>query len=142
MENKPASQGIFINGKAQVIKMFQLLSDREKEMLITKIRVKNPSLANELLQESYTFEDLNRLSDENIKVIFDHIDAQILGLALKDSTLALQKRILSLAERSYAERAYETLISNIRDEKIHMERARAKVIDTIMVLNKKRLLGI
>ncbi len=142
MENKPASQGIFINGKAQVIKMFQLLSDREKEMLITKIRVKNPSLANELLQESYTFEDLNRLSDENIKVIFDHIDAQILGLALKDSTLALQKRILSLAERSYAERAYETLISNIRDEKIHMERARTKVIDTIMVLNKKRLLGI
>ncbi|MFZ8933134.1 MAG: FliG C-terminal domain-containing protein [Bacteriovoracaceae bacterium] len=142
MENKTTSQGIFINGKAQVIKMFQLLNDSEKEMLITKIRVKNPSLANELLQESYSFEDLNRLSDDNIRSIFQHIDAQILGLALKESSIGLQKRALSLAERSYAERAYETLILDIKDEKIHIERARKKVIDTIMALNKKNLLRI
>ncbi len=142
MENKTVSQGIFINGKGQVIKMFQLLSDSEKEKLIAKIKIRNPALANELLQESYTFEDLQRLTDSNIIDLFPHVDAQILGLALKGASVSLQKRVLSLAERSYAERAYDTLIANLRDERIHMERAQKKVIDTIIVLNKKGLLSL
>lgn len=140
MENKNTNQGIFINGKGQVIKMFQLLSDSEKERLIEKIKVRNPMLASELLQESYSFDDLQRLSDDNLHSIFTEINAKILGLAIKGSSEAFQRRVLSLAPREYAEEAYETLVSNIRDERIHVERARKKLIDTIISLNKRGLL--
>ncbi|MBT6325851.1 MAG: hypothetical protein HOJ35_07765, partial [Bdellovibrionales bacterium] len=54
-------EGIFLNGKGQVIKMLQSMEINERKNLINLIKKKNPQLANELSQNSVNFNDFSRL---------------------------------------------------------------------------------
>ena len=132
--------GTFINGKNQVIEMLSHLTFQEREKLIRKIKEQSPQLAKELLEKSISFNLLPNLNDLNIKKVVSHIDASILGVALKALPLQAQRKILSLCHRSYAEKAYQIMNTSINNEQKNINRACERVKDIITNLVRKNQL--
>lgn len=134
--------GYFINGKNQVVEMLQLMTGAEKSRLLNHIRHKNPTLAVELSEQSLSFEHLNSLQDTEIVLLFKYVPAEILGMALKGTSVAFQRRVLVLADRSYAELAFDVLVNPITNEKVNNKRAQAKVLDTVRRMIRKQVLNV
>ena len=120
------SSDIFLNGKAQVIEMLKHMRPDEKERLIRQIRRQSTGLANELSRESIGFEQIGNFSEAQMRRFFTYVQAPILGMAIRGLAVELQKRVLSTAERSYAEEAYEFMTMNLEREGDKIRQAREK----------------
>ncbi len=129
--------GIFLNGKAQIVEMLQIMDAGSKEKLLKNIRMRNPALANELAEQSLTFDDLDNLGDEDIINLFSYIKAPSIGVALKNVKVDFQRRVLGLAPRIYAEEAFSIMNKDLRDEKSMIKKAQQKVIDTLVSLSRR-----
>jgi len=132
------AKGVFINGREQVIELLQFLPANEREKLLNNIKKRNPALANELQRKTISFSDIDNLSDYEIRLIIQNTKAQILGLALKDTPTNTQRRILSLAERTYAESAFEIMTTPLSNEHIDSKRAKDKIKSIIVQIIKRR----
>lgn len=132
------TEGYFLNGKAQIIEMLRLMSGKDRARLIQSVKHRNPSLAEELMEKCVSFRDLERLGNHELNLIFNHVDAPILGLALKGSPITFQRRVLSLAQREYAEKAYHVLVANISDEDVRISKAQERVLTTLAKFLKKQ----
>lgn len=136
MDYKPSQNvqhpGSFLNGRAQIIELLQHLNVDEKSKLLKNLRLKNPQLASELSKESFSFLQIERLPDEQINILFRYISPQIMGVGLKATPSSLQRKILGLAPRDYAEEAYSIMISPIKDEKEGRKRAQNKILGTLL----------
>ena len=53
---------------------------------------------------------IQSLNDHSLKNLLPQVRPEVLGLALKNSSIDLQRRILSLSNRDYAERAYKIFV--------------------------------
>lgn len=131
---------VFINGRAQIIEMLQHMGQDEKRKLLANIKHRNPVLADELMEQSFTFGNLINLSDNNLNVLIANTPATIMGMALKNNNPEFQKRVLSMAPRNYAEEAYQVMVGQLKNEE-HVSRARNKVLSLLMQLKKKNLLN-
>jgi flagellar motor switch protein FliG len=129
--NDFGTPSVFINGKAQIIEMLKFMTPKERDKLIQNIRLRNAPLADELMEQSLTFSSLNELSDHDLEMVFDSISAPILGVALKGSNRDFQRRVLSLAPRDYAEKAYEVMMTPLSNEKRDVTRAQNKIISIL-----------
>jgi len=136
MENNEAS-GVFINGKAQILEMMPFLSPREREKLIHNIRIKNPALADELVENSLSFKDLITLDDETIRVVLRYVQAPIMGVALKTVPPSEQRKILVLCERDYAEQAFKAMKAKLSREAQDTQKACLRVKSIMGTLLKK-----
>ncbi|MFT6068907.1 MAG: flagellar motor switch protein FliG [Bacteriovoracaceae bacterium] len=135
-------QGLFINGKAQVIEMLKFMQPEEREVLLRNIKARNPQLAMELTENCLTFSDLNRLGDDELHLIFNYVKPAIWGLALKDTPRDFQRRVLGLAERDYAEQAYQVLTTTLKNEERDTKRAQQKIVSILGNLLKRRQITI
>jgi len=137
-----SQQGVFINGKAQVIEMLKYMQPEERELLLKNIKARNPQLAIELTENCLTFNDLNRLGDEELHLIFNYVKPAIWGLALKNTPRDFQRRVLSLAQRDYAEQAYQILTTTLKNEERDTKRAQQKIVSILGNLLKRRQISI
>lgn len=135
-DNTP--NGIYINGKAQIIEMLQHMNRAEKNKLLNNIKLRNPQLAQELMEQCFSFSDLDSLSDNELSMVFNYITAPILGMALKNVDVAFQRRLLSLADRPYAEEAFRVLKTTYSTEKRDTPRAQSKIIEVLLSLKKRK----
>lgn len=138
MEANNSANGVFINGKAQIIEMLQHMPRHERATLIKNLKARNPQLAEELSEQCFTFSDLDSLEDFELKAIFQSVTAPVLGMALKNVEKSFQRRLLSLAERSYAEETFRVLNNNYANEKRDTKRAQNKIIEILVSLKKRR----
>ena len=65
MEDK-TNQGIFINGKAQIIDMLKYMQEDERTTLLKNIQARNPQLAKELYAESISFDTIYSLDQVDL----------------------------------------------------------------------------
>lgn len=137
MEANNNTTGVFINGKAQIIEMLQHMPRHERATLIKNLKARNPQLAEELSEQCFTFSDLDSLSDYELKSIFQSVTAPVLGMALKNVEKSFQRRLLSLAERQYAEETFRVLNNNYANEKRDTKRAQNKIIEILVSLKKR-----
>jgi flagellar motor switch protein FliG len=137
MEANKSANGVFINGKAQIIEMLQLMPRNERAALIKNLKARNPQLAEELSEQCFSFSDLDSLSDYELQAIFQSVTAPVLGMALKNVEKSFQRRLLSLATREYAEETFRVLNNNYANEKRDTKRAQNKIIE-ILISQKKR----
>lgn len=133
---------VFINGRAQILEMFQYLNPEERERLLKQIRVKNPQLAAEIAETSIQFKNILELSDDEITRVVSYVKAPILGVALKSLKVNDQRRVLSLCSRDYAEEAYRVMSTRLANESRDVERACAKVKSVMASLTKKKLINL
>ena len=139
--NQDTSNSVFLNGKNKLIKMFQLLSEKEKSSLLEKVGRKNPKLAEELRFKSITFDKVFLLKEKELKILFQQVNPSILGIALKGSHIQYQRKVLSLAQRDYAEKAFQMMTSKINDEDNSILKSKQKVIDSLGSLSKMGLIN-
>ena len=137
-----SEQAVFINGRAQVIEMLQYMEDEDRNTLLKNIRIRNPILANELLEKSLVFENIGKLSDHEIRLVINYVQPAIMGVALKSVNQDLQRRVLGLAQRAFAEKAYEIMIKSIGNEMTHIRKAQNKILETMVALNKKKQINL
>lgn len=132
------SNGIFINGKAQIIEMLKFMNAAERATLLKNIKARNPALAKELYSESITFETIYSLDSVDLSQLFQFVKAPIFGVALKKSPKAFQKTLLTMAPRAYAEEAYEYLVKDLGANEVRdIQRAQKRISDTIAALNNR-----
>ncbi len=134
--------GVFINGRAQILEMFQYLTSEERNRLINQIRMRNPGLAEEIMQTALTFKSLVSLSDESIARVLSYCKAPILGVALKSLNTNDQRKILSVCSREYAEEAYRVMTTRLSNETRDVERACSKIKGVIGALVKKKVISL
>ena len=138
MENNNAN-GVFINGKAQIIEMLQHMPRDERAKLLKNLKARNPQLADELTEQCFTFSDLDNLSDYELETIFRTVTAPVLGMALKNVEKNFQRRLLSLADRNYAEETFRVLNNKYANEKRDTKRAQNKIIEILVSAKKKNI---
>jgi len=137
-----APQGqTFINGKGQIVEMLAIMSADEREKLLNTISLRDSALAMELRQRSLSISILSKLDDDEIRALQAYLPAQVWGLAIRDRNEDLQRRSLRLANRAYAEEAYNAMrLNNISPDKI--KKAQQKVVEIIINLSKRNLITI
>ena len=139
---KNSPQGVFLNGKAQIIEMLELMPTGERQKLLNNIRMRNPALANELMEKSMSFVDLDRLDDNDLNKIISATNPQIMGLALKNTPVNFQRRILSLCDRQYAVETYEIMVKRLENEKKDSARAQDRILSSFANLEKRQIIQI
>jgi flagellar motor switch protein FliG len=142
MNPNSSEKGLFINGRVKAFEILKRLGDQEKSNLLKRISVKNSRLAEELADNSYNFSQICKLSDNNLKMIFANVPAGIFGIAIRNLDLDFQKRALTLAHRSFAEKAYETLSMELSDEPINIQRAQSKISEIMLSLIKNKQIAV
>ncbi|MCK5071835.1 MAG: hypothetical protein KAQ98_00310 [Bacteriovoracaceae bacterium] len=137
-----SEQSIFLNGRAQIVEMLQFMEPDHKEVLLKNLRMRNPALANELVEQSLTFDYIERLSDHELRIIINYVQATIMGMAMKNVKPSLQRKILSIAPRDYAEEAYSIMTRPLQNEEVHIRKAKVRVLDTLVSLYKKKQISL
>lgn len=140
--NNNNNQGVFLNGKAQIIEMLEIMPASERQKLLNNIRLRNPKLANELMEKSLSFADLDRLEDFDLKKIISETNPQIMGLALKNAPINFQRRVLSLCDRNYAVETYDIMIKRIENEKRDSQRAQGRILSSFATLVKRQAISL
>lgn len=140
---KPAEKSYYVNGRAQIVEMLKLLSFNERNRILGHIKIKNPSLAAELAEDSLGFDNLIDLKNESWRILLNSLNPQVLGVAIKSLDKSSQRKILSLApDRHFAETAYNAMLMKLPQERHDIGRAQSRVIQTLNRLLKERKIAL
>ncbi len=140
MSQKNAENGIFINGKKQVIELLQKMEAGDKARLLKNLRTRNPALAKELTESCISFESIWDLSEECLKTVVSQVQPTILGLALSLVHVKNQRRALSLISREQAIRAFDVMQKDLTSNRNECFRAQQKILELAMNLHRNRII--
>lgn len=140
MSQKNTENGIFINGKKQVIELLQRMDAGDKARLLKNLRNRNPVLAKELTESCISFESIWDLSDECLKTVVSQVQPAILGLALNLVHIKNQRRALSLISRDMAMKAFEIMQKDLTSNRNECIRAQQKIVELAVNLHRNRII--
>ncbi|MGE3609476.1 MAG: FliG C-terminal domain-containing protein [Bacteriovoracaceae bacterium] len=140
MSQKNTENGIYINGKQQVIELLQKMDTADKVKLLKNLRNRNPALAKELTESCISFESIWDLNDESLRTLLSQIKPAILGLALSLVHTKNQRRALSLISRDMAMKAFEIMQRDLSGNRNECIRAQQKVLELALTLNRNRII--
>ena len=140
MSQKNTENGIFINGKKQVIELLQRMDAGDKARLLKNLRTRNPVLAKELTESCISFESIWDLRDECLKTIVSQVQPAILGLALNLVHIKNQRRALSLISRDMAMKAFEIMQKDLTSNRNECIRAQQKIVELAVNLHRNRII--
>lgn len=139
-KNNAEKNGVYINGKRQVIELLQRMDATDKSKLLKNLRMRNPSLAKELTESCISFESIWDLNDESLKTLLSQIQPTILGLALNIVHVKNQRRALSLISREMALRAFDIMQKDLSSNRTECHKAQQKILDLALNLNRNRII--
>lgn len=140
MSQRNAENGIFINGKKQVIELLQRMEAADKARLLKNLRTRNPALAKELTESCISFESIWDLDDECLKTVVSQVQPAILGLALSLVHVKNQRRALSLISREQALRAFDIMQKDLTGNRNECQRAQHKILELALNLHRNRII--
>ena len=140
MSQKAAENGIFINGKRQVIELLQQMDAADKSKLLKNLRVRNPALAKELTESCISFESIWDLDESGLKTLVSQVQPTILGLALSLVHVKNQRRALGLIPREMALKAFDIMQKDLTANRNECLRAQQKVLELAMNLQRNRII--
>jgi flagellar motor switch protein FliG len=140
MSQKNSENGVFINGKKQVIELLQKMDATDKAKLLRNLRTRNPVLAKELTESCISFESIWDLDEECLKTVVSQIQPAILGLALSLVHVKNQRRALSLISRQQALKAFEIMQKDLTSNRNECLRAQQKIVELALNLHRNRII--
>jgi flagellar motor switch protein FliG len=140
--SEKTEQGIFINGRQQIIEMLQFMNEDEKQKLLGNIKQRNAVMARELTEQSFSFKSLFSLSQDSLKKIFSRTNPAIIALALYPLEKKFQQKALSALDRPTAEQAFTIMNQNLSDKKQESRRAQEKIIQFAIQLSRQQYINI
>lgn len=133
-----SEKNIFINGKKQVIEMLQFMSETEKQKLLANIKYKNPKMAKELSEKSFSFSSFFNLEKELMRRVLKATNPTIVGLALYLVDTKKQKQALQIMDRSDAEKAFHIMSQNLSTKKTECLKAQNKIVDLAISITRAK----
>lgn len=140
MSQKAAENGIFINGKGQVVELLQQMDASDKAKLLKNLRLRNPVLAKELTESCISFESIWDLDENALKTVVSQIQPTILGLALSLVHVKNQRRALGLIPREMALKAFDIMQKDLTANRSECLRAQQKVLELALNLHRNRII--
>ncbi len=140
MTQKASENGIFINGKKQVIELLQQMDSADKTKLLKNLRLRNPVLAKELTESCISFESIWDLDENSLKSLVSQTQPAILGLALSLVSVKNQRRALSLLPREMALKAFDIMQKDLTSNRNECLRAQQKVLELALHLHRNRII--
>jgi flagellar motor switch protein FliG len=140
MSQNSSENGIFINGKKQVIELLQKMDAGDKSRLLKNLRARNPVLAKELTESCISFESIWDLDEEGLKTVVSQVQPTILGLALSLVHVKNQRRALSLISREQAVRAFDIMQKDLTSNRNECMRAQNKILELAIHLHRNRII--
>lgn len=135
-------QGIFLNGRQQIIEMLQFMNEGDKKKLLNNIEKRNAVMARELSEQSFSFKSLFHLSQDQLNKILSRCNPAIIALALYPMEISLQKKALSAIERAIAEKAFEIMGHDLTNKRQEIKRAQQKIIQVAIQLSRQKYIHI
>jgi flagellar motor switch protein FliG len=139
MSQKNTENGIFIDGKSQVIELLQRMEGPDKARLLKNLRARNPVLARELTESCISFESLWDLDDAALKTVLSQAQPSVLGLALSLVHVKNQRRALSLVLREMGMKAFEIMQKDLSGNRNECLRAQIKILELALSLHRNRI---
>lgn len=140
MSQNNAENGIFINGKKQVIELLQRMDAADKARLLKNLRTRNPVLAKELTESCISFESIWDLDDQCLRTVVSQVQPAILGLALSLVHVKNQRRALSLISREMALKAFDIMQKDLTANRNECQRAQHKILELAINLHRNRII--
>jgi flagellar motor switch protein FliG len=140
MNDKKVENGIFINGKKQVIELLQKMDSGDKAKLLKNLKSRNPTLAKELTELCISFESIWDLNDACIKTVVSQVQPAILGLALSLVHVKNQRRVLSLISREMALKAFDIMQKDLTGNRSECMRAQQKILELALNLHRNKII--
>lgn len=134
--------GIYINGRQQIIEMLQFMNEKDRRKLLRNIEMRNAVMARELSEQSLSFNDLNKLSEDSLQRIFSNCNPAIIGLSLYNCSREFQRKVLSMLDRELAESAFEIMNRNLNSKRTECKRAQEKVLNIVIQLNRRQQISL
>jgi flagellar motor switch protein FliG len=69
VEQAAEKKSYYVNGRGQIVEMLKLLTLKERSKLLNLIKARNPTMANELAEDSLGFENLVDLKDDSWRIL-------------------------------------------------------------------------
>jgi len=142
MSESNAENGIFLNGRKQIVELLQFMSDSERKKLLGNIKNRNAIMARELSEQSLSFRDLFHLDEAIVRRILQNINPTIIGLALFVSPTEIQRKTLSLMDRADAEEAFNIMSQNLSHKRSECQKAQNKILNTAIQLSRRNLISL
>lgn len=140
MNDKKVENGIFINGKKQVIELLQTMDSGDKAKLLKNLKSRNPTLAKELTELCISFESIWDLNDSCLKTVVSQVQPAILGLALSLVHVKNQRRVLSLISREMALKAFDIMQKDLTGNRSECMRAQQKILELALNLHRNKII--
>ncbi len=140
MNDKKVENGIFINGKKQVIELLQKMDSGDKAKLLKNLKSRNPTLAKELTELCISFESIWDLNDSCLKTVVSQVQPAILGLALSLVHVKNQRRVLSLISREMALKAFDIMQKDLTGNRSECMRAQQKILELALNLHRNKII--
>ena len=140
MNDKKVENGIFINGKKQVIELLQKMDSGDKAKLLKNLKSRNPTLAKELTELCISFESIWDLNDACLKTVISQVQPAILGLALSLVHVKNQRRVLSLISREMALKAFDIMQKDLTGNRSECMRAQQKILELALNLHRNKII--
>ncbi len=137
-----AEEGIFINGRQQIIEMLQFMNESERKKLLDNVRLRNAVMARELSEQSFSFKDLGKLPQNFLGKILSQVNPAIVGLAIYDESAEIQRYALNCIPRESAEAAFKIMSQNLNGKKQECKRAKDNIIRLAIDLSRKHEVNI
>jgi flagellar motor switch protein FliG len=134
--------GTYINGKKQVVDLLKMMSGPEKATLLKNLKLRNPALAKELMEQCLNFETVWELTDDQLRALFAQCKPIILGLALYLTTIKNQRKALSLVSRDTALQAYEIMTKDLSSHRHECIKAQEKMVEILKSLHAQRIVNL
>ncbi|MFP5491314.1 MAG: FliG C-terminal domain-containing protein [Bacteriovoracia bacterium] len=131
--------GIYINGRQQVVDLLRHMEPGDKTKLLRNLKGRNPTLAKELSEQCFSYDNLWALDDENLSKILMATKPVVLGLALSLTSIKNQKRALGLIGRENALKAYEVMTKDLSANRRECQRAQDKILDAAIELSRRQV---
>ena len=135
------NQGIFLDGKNQVLELFRHMEQKHKATLLKHLKNRNPALAKELSENCISYENIWSLEEETLKIILANITPVIVGLALYLEPSVKQRHILGLLPRAKAMQAYDIMTKDLNGNRRECQKAQAKILETAKDLSRRKAIN-
>ena len=132
--------GYYIDGKKQAIELLQHLEGDERNKILHNIAIKNASMARELSERSYSFQDLLNSSEETLERITQVTTPAIIGLALYLTPKSFQRRVLTIMPRDRAEQAFNIMTRDLSSKRQECLKAQNKILSNAIELSRKNII--
>ncbi len=142
LNQSSSKEKIRINGRAQIVEMLRFMDDDERNTLLRNINLRNSTMARELMEESFSFQNFMGLSDHSILRTLSYVKPAVIGVALKSCSLKFQKKILSLIDRSIAEKAFSYMQNPMSNPARDALKAQDKIAQTAIALARRKVISL